>query len=124
MTPAKAIVAENSATIILARVVGADGAPIVHADIVGFTVKVFDRDATDTPTYSDTPDVAEVVYDELQVDARWSIDAIGYNLAIGLPGSALPIGDHNYRAEIKVTPVTGDAYYVLADLSAIEVLSE
>ena len=126
MTVVKAVVAENSAAVILARVVDADGDPIAAADVASIAVKVFDRDAASptTPTHTAAPDPGDVVYDELQVDARWSADATGYNLAVGLPGSSFPTGDHRYRAEVKITPADGDPYYVLADLSALEVLSE
>lgn len=118
----KARVIENSGAVLLARVVKDSGAAIVQADITSITAKVFSADdgtQISTPTLT----VAGCVYDTLQTDARWSADSIGYNVAISLSGDNWPDAG-NYRIEIKFTPASGNPFYVVWDVLALNIFSE
>ena len=75
----------GSATL-LARVVGADGVNLVQADVAAIKYSIYllddaDPDArTAVSGHSEVAlEVAGVVFDELQNDALWTVDAVGYN---------------------------------------------
>lgn len=128
VTKAKTISA--SATVLLARIVGADGAPIVQADISSILMKVFDT-STSPPTLVNTGGtslvVADVISNTLQTDPTgllWT-DATGYNFSHELNGHTYTPGDSiTYRVELKFTPTTGEPFYVLFELTTIPVYSE
>lgn len=107
---------QNSAVELLARVIGQDGSPITAADVSTITCTIYD-----TTTGSSTGNVSltttDVVYDTLQLDARWTADQIGYNLAIGLDGNNFPTGGTVYRVECTVTPNDGSTYKLLWELN-------
>lgn len=119
---AKAVVIEDSAAVLLARVLKASGAPIVQADVSSISVKVFDAGEASQVGSTYTPTVSAVVYNTLQTDSRWSEDTTGYNLAIALAGSYWPTAGR-YQAEVKITPVSGDAFYVVFALEALNIFS-
>ncbi len=120
----KGIVIEGSVAVPLGRVVLETGADAKQADISSVTVKVFDADTGALIGTTLTPAVAAVVYDTLQLDARWTQDTTGYNFAIPVSGSYFPEGDRNYRVEVKVTPVGADPFLMLFDLEAVPTYSD
>jgi hypothetical protein len=127
----KASVIENSAALLLARVIGADGDPIQQADVSALKLKVFDPDGVlITPTgggggYTGTTLLpADVILDTPGTnEVLWPYDD-GYNFIAQLDGSYWPEGGKTYQAEVKVTPVSGDAYYLLFALTTTNIYSE
>ena len=115
-------VIENSAAVLLARVTDVTGDPVTQADVARLTCKVFDAD-TETMTGNPTLDVADVVFNTLQKDARWTADKVGYNVAVPLSGDHWPT-QGAYTVEVKVTPTAGDPFYLIWHLQAENVLSE
>lgn len=118
----KGIIIENSAVTLLAQIVDAEGDFIQRADVAAIGCKVFDDSGE--LVASPTINVADAIHDTLQTDRRWGIDDTGYNLAAGLSGSNFPTGNTTYRVEIKITPVDGDAFYLVFDLRAVNIYSE
>jgi hypothetical protein len=59
--------------------------------------------------YADTPDVAEVVFAELQQDSRWTEDSQGYNVAYSL---ATPEPDQTYEVRLTITTTSGSTLVV------------
>ena len=108
---------KNGSATLLARIVGADAAPIVRADIdsIHYSVYLLDEDNADARTVVTGHDevelaVAEVVFDALQTDALWNVDAEGYDFRHVLDVSANPafaIAGRRYLVEHRLTPVTG-----------------
>lgn len=121
----KGVIIENSAFVLLARVVLSSGANITQAVVSTVRVRVFNK-ATEAQVGADfNPAVNTVVYDALQKDARWTKDATGYNLAIELNGDTYaPDGNVTYRAQVKMTPAGGNPFHILYDLQAINILGE
>lgn len=111
----KGRVLENSAATLLARVQDNDGADITAADISTITVKTYKADGTLVATV--TPTVADVVYDTLQTDARWTGDG-GYNVALPLEGTNWP-EPGIYRVIVTYTPASGYAYADRWELTAV-----
>jgi hypothetical protein len=118
----QAVSLERSSVTQLARVTDASGAAVGPDDVTSIVVKIFNRDSAslvEAPTLAP----ADVFLDELTTDARWTIDATGFNFALPLTGAAFP-GAGDYRVEIKVQPTDGGAYYIAYDLEILNLFSE
>jgi hypothetical protein len=121
-------VIENSAAVLLARIVDRAGELIEQAGITSMLLKVFDLSAK-PPTLVNTPSgdaltVADVVFDTEQFDERWPDDEDGFNFALELDGDLFPDGNRSYQVEIKVVPTAGSPYYLLAKVKAQDIYSE
>ncbi|MDH3505418.1 MAG: hypothetical protein OEM58_12940, partial [Nitrospirota bacterium] len=91
---------------------GGDGAVIQQADVSSIAYSVYDADDTSSPG-TGTLTVANVVYDALQTDARWTKDSTGYNFGWAAPASLFATGDKLYVVEILLTPASGENYHVV-----------
>src|SRR6266542_2989723 len=114
----QARIIENSGVVLMARVVKDSGAAIQQADISGLTCKVYnyeDGSLIASPTLT----VAGNIFDSLQKPASWTVDSTGYNFSASLAGSNFPEGGVTYRVEVKFSPASGNAFYVLFDLQAL-----
>lgn len=117
-----AIVFKNGSAVFLARVVGADGAEIVQADISAITYSVYllddqDPDARTVITGHDGVAcvVANTIFDTLQTDDTWECDAIGYNFRHVLDisaNTAFAIAGRNYAVNFMLIPVLGQVILV------------
>src|SRR4051794_27635729 len=107
----KVNVIANSGATLLARVRRSDGANMVAADVSTFVVKVYDASGNLTATLANG---AHTVYSSLQTDTRWVKDTTGYNVSIDVPGSSWTTAQI-YRVEAKITPTTGNAFFLLWD---------
>lgn len=112
MTCTRSIIIENSACVILARVTKDTGANVVQADVSAVAVKVFDTETEAQVGATLTPAVSSCFYDTLQIDSRWPIDTTGYNFALSVNGSYFPDGGKVYQVEVRVTPTSGDPFYM------------
>jgi len=112
---------DGSATL-LARVVGADAAAIVQADIstITYTVYLLDQADPDSGTLVTGHSavacaVADTIFDTLQDDDLWTDDALGYNFRHVLAVAANPAfatAGRNYRIVFTLTPVAGEVILV------------
>ncbi|MEN1679479.1 MAG: hypothetical protein AAGJ46_07780 [Planctomycetota bacterium] len=103
--------------ILLARVVGADGAAITQSDISSVTYSILEVDErlpdTHTPVSGHdgvTVPVASCVFDSLQTDNTWSADAEGYNFrhVVNVAvADAFPRAGACYQVRYEITPVVG-----------------
>ena len=106
---------EDSGFHLMARIVGDDAAVITQSDISSIAYSVHDKsDGSETATGSLT--VANVVYDTLQTDSRWTVDATGYNFRWAVPASIPATGGKTYQLEIAFTPASGEVFHVVADI--------
>lgn len=128
MIVCKATAVEDSAAILMARLVDQDGEYITSGDIDSITCEVYDLTDTDGSAIA-TPSVvvATTVFDSLQAtDAAkriWLVDSTGYNFRHVLPPSALPDGNKTYRVEYLFSPVNGEDFYLLYELQTLKVSS-
>lgn len=112
----KAFVWEDSGASFMARVVGNDAANITQASITGITCKVFDSSGTSVATPSIT--VANVVFDTLQTDARWTVDGTGYNFLHAMPDTVFTTGGETYTVEYMFDPASGSDFPCVYEVPA------
>lgn len=123
------VVFKNGSATFLARVVGAQGTPITQANIASakYTAYLLDENDPDAATaltgHTDVAvAVASLVYDSLQNDALWDIDATGYNFKHVLDvaaNQAFATAGRTYRLVFELTPTSGQVILVRFRVHAI-----
>ncbi len=103
---------EDSGAYLMSRILGSDGAAIQQADVSSIAYSVYDMDDTSSPSTGSLT-VANVVYDTLQTDARWTKDSTGYNFGWAAGASLFAGGDKVYTVEVAFTPASGEVYHVV-----------
>ena len=108
---------KNGAAILLARVVGTDGSPLVASDASALQYSVLELDECrpDQQTAIDGHDdvtlsIGESIFDTLQTDSLWTLDATGYNFRHEIDVSsdeAFPKAGVSYQVRYQLTPVSG-----------------
>lgn len=126
------VIIEGSGAVLLARVTGASGDAVTQASVSAIAWECWKTDVppgriypsstttvTPTKTGTGTGVVADVIYDTLQTDDRWTVDATGYNFALSIPAASWPVTDiDDYpdsgwaQVDVKITPTTGEVFYV------------
>jgi len=111
----RASVSPNGSLTCLARVVGVDAALITQAGIasIEYTINAVGASARSAVTGHDgeTLTVADVVYDSLQTDDRWTEDATGYNFAHTIDisgGLPFPSAGTVYEIDYVLTDTAGN----------------
>lgn len=120
---------KNGSATLLARIVGADALPVTRADVASIAYTVYlldDRDADGRTAMTGHAGVAlaaaDVLFDALQTDALWTVDAEGYNFRHVLDVSqhaAFPIAGRRYLVEYRLVPAAGQAILVRFRIHAI-----
>lgn len=123
------IVFQGAGCTCLARVLGEDAAPLVPADISEARYTVFELDPADpnaAQPVAGHDDVslapASVLFDALQLDARWDVDSVGYNFrhALDVAGQpAFPAAERFYRVQYRLLPASGRVIVVRFRIHAI-----
>ncbi len=108
---------KHGSVVLLARVVGADGSPLVPSQITSarYTVELLDEADADvaTPVAAHTAvqvAVAGLLSETLLIDDTWEVDDLGYNFRHELDVSAQPafdIAGRNYRVVFELVPANG-----------------
>ena len=116
------VVFKNGSATLLARVVGADGTPIVQADVASatYTAERLDENDPDAAVpvagHADVAvDVASLIYDTLQNDDLWDADDVGYNFKHVLDVATHPVfaaAGCSYRIRFELTPGSGQVILV------------
>jgi hypothetical protein len=119
---------DGSATL-LARVVGADGTNVIQADLSGIKYSVYLLDDQDPNSRAAVAEhvrvplvMAAVIFDTLQTDAIWTIDATGYNFRHVLDVSRHPafaVAGRRYLVEYELTPTFGQTIRVRFRINVI-----
>lgn len=112
-----AVVFRNATATFMARVENSVGEAIVQASLAAVRYSVFqlDRDDPNEMTVVAGHDdaalvVGEVVFDTLQTDESWTVDATGYNFRHELDVStneAFGVAGEVYQVRYELTPVAG-----------------
>jgi len=124
------VVFKNGSATLLARVVGAGGAAITQATIsaIKYTIYLLDANDPDAGTAVDghtdvaVSPVSSVIFDALQTDDLWDVDATGYNFKHVLDVSAnqaFAKAGRTYRVVFALTPTSGQVILVRFRVQAI-----
>lgn len=114
----KAVVWEDSAPTLLARIKKADGNYVTQAALTSITCKVYDLQGTtpDTATATPTVTIASSIFDTLQTGGMWTADSTGYNFSHTQESTIFANGDHTYLVEYLFTPTSGGAWWVVFEV--------
>lgn len=115
---ANATVWEDSNPVFLARIRGQDGNYITQSSLSSITPYITLGSTITTLT---ALTISSVVFDTLQVDARWTVDTIGYNFRHTLPAIAFPTGDRIYRLEYKFVTSASEVFPVVTNIHVLGV---
>ena len=118
----KGVAFEDTGVALMARVQIA-GANAEQADVTSITWKAFDTADTSTVAASGTLTVADVVFDTLQTDGRWTRDTTGYNFRHNLAASVLVGGGKTYRIEHAWTPASGEVFHTVYEIDTEKLYS-
>jgi hypothetical protein len=120
---------KNGSITLLARIVGAQGANVLPADIntVTYSVYLLDDQNPDSRTAvaqhtSVLLPVADVLFATLQTDPLWTVDTTGYNFRHVLDVSAHPafaVAGRRYLIEYQLTPAVGQMILVRFRINVI-----
>lgn len=120
---------KNGSATLMARIVGSGGVNITQADIATIRYSIYLLDDQDpdsrTPVTGHsqiTLPVYQVVFNTLQTDATWTVDAVGYNFRHLLDVSAHPafaVAGRRYLVEYTLTPLAGQAILVRYRINVI-----
>ena len=120
---------KNGTLTFMARIVGEDADEIVQADLtaIAYTVYLQDRHQSDRRQPVDGHEaveieVAEAVFDTLQLDDLWTEDGVGYNFRHTIDISTSPaftIAGRHFLVEFTFTPVAGQPILAVFRVSVI-----
>ena len=122
--PSHGIIWEGTSPTLMARVLNSSGNPISQAGTTSVAYSIFDTSRASKVIGSGTRTVGAVIYDTYQDDDAWSVDSIGYNFRDTPAASNFPIGGRTYRVEYKITPSSGDPYYVVFEVTTRKIYTE
>jgi hypothetical protein len=113
---------KNSSATLMARIVGAAGVNIARSDVVAVRYTVFlldDQDPDARTAITGHEDaalaVSGAIFDSLQIDPMWTVDAFGYNFRHVLDVSthqAFAVAGRRYLVEYRLTPAAGQVIVV------------
>lgn len=110
-------VAPGSGFFIVQRVKSPAAEWAVQEDFASINLKVIDEASPTPPVWSGALTVADVVFDELQVDGFWEnpdgslIDALGYNVRYPTLASQTPAAGRYYLFKFQYVPASGQPFY-------------
>ncbi len=120
---------KNGSATLMARIVGATGANVAQADIaaIRYSIYLLDDQNPDgrTPVEGHSEaalPVYQVIFNSLQNDATWTVDAVGYNFRHVLDVSVHPafaVAGRRYLIEYALTPLTGQTILVCYRINVI-----
>lgn len=105
------IVNQGSTFAVMYRVLVA-GENMVQADVYTVEYAVYNDDTREEVLALTDLTVADVVFDTLQTDDRWTTDTDGYNFRHDVSHSLLTDPDVTYRIEYKITLDGGSEFYL------------
>lgn len=115
---------EDSGITCMARVYGTGAALVTQSSVTSLTWAATNLKTSAVIVAPTALTVSTVIFDTLQTDAKWTADSTGYNFAHVIPASTFTTGGVRARVEYKVTPVSGEAFWIAwFDLSVLDAMS-
>jgi hypothetical protein len=99
---------------LMARLRNPAGVYVTQASLASISYTLFDLGSDNptptVPTSSGSLTISSVIFDALQLDARWTIDTIGYDFLWLMPGALLVNAPTEYRMKVLFTGTDGNVY--------------
>lgn len=114
---------ENNPRYVCYRQTTVSGSLLQQSDVSSMKLFVYETESGTLKTASggETLTVGSCVFNTAQ---DWDIDDEGYNIRIPISGTYLADGGKTYRVEVKITPTSGEAYYLDAvEITTVETYS-
>ncbi len=112
-----ATVFRNATAVFMTRVENSSGQEIVQASVASIRYTVYELEQATPDLLSAVVghdnvalNLSDVVFDTLQTDEAWTVDAVGYNFRHELDvtqNEAFPKAGAIYQVRYELTPVTG-----------------
>lgn len=112
---------EDGTPVLLARVTGVANAAITQATCSSIAYTITDTTSL-TVVDSGSLTISAVVYDQLQTDAVWSRDALGYNFKWTPSAANFAAPGVTYATEVAFTMGTGEKIQVPFRLTTVPVV--
>jgi hypothetical protein len=120
---------KNGSAVLMARIVDAAGVEITQAAITAIEYSIYELNPCQSDSLSVVAGhdgvnlgVEDVVFDTLQTDDLWTVDAEGYNfrhvIDVALD-EAFPVAGVHYQVRFELTPASGQKVVVRFRLVAI-----
>lgn len=115
----RSVIWQGMPVALMARLRNPAGVYVTQASLssIGYTIFDLGSSTPATPTASGTLTIASTIFDALQLDARWTIDSIGYNWLWLAPGALFPNQATEYRVKILLTSTDGNQYPAVYQLT-------
>jgi hypothetical protein len=114
---------EDSALFLMGRGKASTGDYMLQANIEAIDLKVYEQGKPGTLIDEQTITPAEVIFDTLQTDARWTKDSTGYNFRYQTLVAQLPHGKRTYVFEFKFTPAgNGPIFHAVFHVPTLELM--
>jgi|KBSMisStaDraftv2_1062788.scaffolds.fasta_scaffold865168_2 hypothetical protein len=86
-----------------------DGSLIQQSNLSSIDFRIFDLESVTPhiPTSTGSVSIVNSVFDTLQLDDRWNVDARGFNFAHTQPATAFNTGSRTYDLEYEFNPTGG-----------------
>lgn len=99
------LVFEGHSAVIMAIVPDLDGDPITQAQVASITYKIKDLETETAVTdHDDEPlTITDVIFDDLQTPAAWTLDDTGFNFRHVIDGTGFPTGQQSYLYTCTIT---------------------
>lgn len=119
----------KTGTTLLARLRGQGGQLVTQASISAIAYAITDL-TTGVTVATGSLTVSAVLFDTLQQDPIWTRDSAslpgpdgswGYNFKTTLAAASIANGGDRYRADVKLTPVSGEPFIVLWEWKTLAV---
>ncbi len=128
-TDIQGVVFKNGTATLLARIVGADATEINQANISSIRYSIYQLDESDPDAATavsghddESLSTSAVVFNSLQLDPLWTVDATGYNFRHEIDVSTNPafaVAGPYYRVRYELTPTSGQVIVVRFKLRVI-----
>ncbi len=109
---AKTVVVNESSSFSTMYRVLVEGAAAKQADVASVEFSVINDETKEVIQSLTALTVADVVFDSLQLNTMWDVDASGYNVKHDVPHTLLTDATIRYRLEYKITFTGGTEVFL------------
>jgi hypothetical protein len=101
-----------------------EGNLITQADLSDVTIAIYDPlgDTPETPLFTQSLDIATVIFDVLQTTGIWGLLSDGGNFLFDIPATWISNGGQVYRIQVRFTTTGGNISWGLWEAEVTELM--